>query len=89
MAPLVNVLVIPLAPLVLGGGVLTAILSLLIHPVGLFLGFWLNIILVYFVKVIAYFANLSWAEISLPYILRWLILPYYLLVFLYYRKKNQ
>ncbi|MDD3491460.1 MAG: ComEC/Rec2 family competence protein [Candidatus Pacebacteria bacterium] len=89
VAPLVNVLVIPLAPLVLGGGVLTAILSLLIHPVGLFLGFWLNIILVYFVKVIAYFANLSWAEISLPYILRWLILPYYLLVFLYYRKKNQ
>jgi len=87
VTPLTNILIIPFIPLILGGGIITAIFSFFIYPLGLFFGFCLNLILIYFIKIISYFANLSWAEIFIPYALRWLIIPYYFFVFLYYRRK--
>ena len=73
ITPLTNILLVPLVPLILGGGFITALASFIFYPLGLFLGFWLNLILVYFIKIISFFANLPWITILVPLDLRWLV----------------
>ncbi|MFA5360362.1 MAG: ComEC/Rec2 family competence protein [Candidatus Paceibacterota bacterium] len=88
VAPLTNILVVPLISLIIGGGFITALCAFIIYPLGLFFGFWLNLIMTYLLKVISYCANLPFAEIYISSSLRWLVVPFYLLIFLYFRKKS-
>jgi competence protein ComEC len=86
VAPFTNVLIIPFIPLLIGGGVITAFASFLFNPLGLFFGFFLNFILFYILKVVSFFSSLSWAEIYIPYVFRWSIIPYGIFIFIYLRK---
>ncbi|MDD5760446.1 MAG: ComEC/Rec2 family competence protein [Candidatus Pacebacteria bacterium] len=88
VAPLTNILVVPLVSLIIAGGFITALFAFIIYPLGLFFGFWLNLIMTYLLKIISYCAKLPFAELYIPYSLRWLIVPYYIFLFLYLRKKN-
>jgi competence protein ComEC len=88
VAPFTNILIIPLVPLIIGGGALTAIVSFLFYPFGLFCSIFLDFILSYALKVISFFSSLSWAEIYIPDIFRWVIIPYYIFIFIYLRKNK-
>ena len=88
IAPLANIILVPFVPLILGGGFIIALTCFIFYPLGLFLGFWFNLLLACFIKIISLFANLPWATILIPFDLRWLIVPYYFLVFWYYYKNN-
>jgi len=83
VAPITNLLILPFVPLVMTGGVIVAISSLLFYPLGLFLGALLNLILAYFLKVISLFSSLSWSQIYISSIFHWFIIPYYIFLFLY------
>ena len=78
VSPITNLLILPLVPLIMAGGAITALFSLLFYPLGLFLGALLNLILTYFLKVISLFSSLPWSQIYIPSILHWLIIPYYI-----------
>jgi len=88
VAPITNFLILPLVPLVMAGGAMVAISSLLFYPMGLFLGALLNLILAYLLKVISLFSSLSWSQIYIPSMLHWLIIPYYIFLFFYIRKNT-
>ncbi len=88
VSPVTNLLILPLVPLIMMGGVMVAISSLLFYPLGLFLGALLNLILAYFLKVIFLFSSLPWSQIYIPSILHWLIIPYYIFLFFYIRKRT-
>ena len=87
VSPITNLLIIPLVPLIMMGGIVVAISSLLFYPFGLFFGALLNLILVYFLKVVSLFSSLSWSQVYIPSILHWLIIPYYIFLFSYIYKK--
>ncbi len=88
VSPITNLLILPLVPLIMAGGAIVAISSLLFYPLGLFLGALLNLILAYFLKVISLFSSLPWSQIYIPSILHWLIIPYYIFLFFYIRKRT-
>jgi len=87
VAPITNLLIIPFVPFIMIGGAGVAILLLLFYPFGLFFGALLNLILVYFLKVVSLFSSLSWSQIYIPSILHWLIIPYYIFLFSYIHKR--
>ncbi len=88
VSPITNLLILPLVPLIMAGGAIVAISSLLFYPFGLFLGALLNLILAYFLKVISLFSSLSWSQIYIPSVLHWFIIPYYIFLFFYIRKRT-
>jgi competence protein ComEC len=88
VAPITNLLILPLVPFVMAGGAMVAISSLLFYPIGLFLGALLNLILAYLLKVISLFSSLPWSQIYIPSILHWLIIPYYIFLFFYIRRNT-
>lgn len=88
VSPITNLLILPFVPLIMAGGAMVALSSLLFYPFGLFLGTLLNLILAYFLQVVSLFSSLSWSQIYIPSILRWLIIPYYIFLFLYIRKRT-
>ena len=87
VSPITNLLILPFVSIIMAGGVIVALFSLLFYPFGLFLGALLNLILTYFLSVVSLFSSLSWSQIYIPSILRWLIIPYYIFLFLYIRKR--
>lgn len=89
VSPITNLLILPLVPLVMTGGAMVAFFSFVFYPLGLFLGALLNLILAYFLKVISLFSSLPLSQIYIPSILHWLIIPYYIFLFLYIRRKNR
>ena len=88
VSPITNLLILPFVPLIMAGGAMVALSSLLFYPFGLFLGTLLNLILAYFLKVVSLFSSLPWSQIYIPSILHWLIIPYYIFLFLYIRKRT-
>jgi len=87
VSPITNFLILPFVPLIMAGGAMVALFSLLFYPFGIFLGALLNLILTYFIKVVSLFSSLSWSQIYIPSILHWFIIPYYIFLFLYIRKR--
>ena len=87
VSPITNLLILPFVPLIMMGGIMVGISSLLFYPLGLLFGALLNLILVYFLGVISLFSFLPWSQIYIPSILHWLIIPYYIFLFSYIYKK--
>lgn len=84
-----NLLVLPFVPIIMLGIIATSVCSLLLYQLGLFFGFFLNLILSYFLKIIFIFSSLSWSQIYIPFTFRWFIFPYYIFLFLYLCRKNK
>ena len=87
VSPVTNLLILPFVPFIMMGGIMVGISSLLFYPFGLLSGALLDLILVYFLKVISLFSSLPWSQIYIPSILHWLIIPYYIFLFSYIYKK--
>lgn len=78
-----NLLVVPVLPLIIILGGVTAFFSWLFDPLGLFLGFVLQILLKYLLFIIRLFSAFPLSQIYLSSSLRWLVFPCYILLFIY------
>lgn len=78
VAPVVNLLVLPAVPMVMGLGALTAGLSFIFAPVAQLVGWLVWWMLSYIIKVAEWFAGWPWASLELPPLLWWLALLAYL-----------
>jgi len=91
VTPLTNLLIVPLVPIIMVFGFLVALLNFIFFPLALLLGFCLNLLLSYMLKIIALFSQWPMAEILFPHFKAiWLIIYYLLLIYyLYYERRKR
>ncbi len=89
VTPLSNLLVVPLVPIIMILGFLVVFLNFIFFPFALLLGFCLNLLLSYMLKIIILFSHWPIAEIFFPHFQAiWLII-YYLLLIYYLKCQNR
>jgi len=66
IAPLTNVLVLPIVPYVMGIGFLTVILAFIAFPLALLFGFITFFMLHYIILIVTFFADLPFAAVPVP-----------------------
>ncbi len=89
IAPLANILVVPLVPWAMGAGFIGLTVGLIWRPLGgiiIWLGWGFLLIII---KLAQWLADIPLASINLPKAALWFILPYYLLVIWWARKQKQ
>lgn len=91
VAPMVNFLVLPVIPMVMGLGALTAGLSFIFAPLGQLVGWLVWWLLSYIIKVAEWFAGWPWASWELPPVPWWLALLVYVCLWdwTYRRRKKE
>ncbi|MCX6811077.1 MAG: ComEC/Rec2 family competence protein, partial [Candidatus Berkelbacteria bacterium] len=91
VTPLTNLLIVPLVPIIMILGFLVAFLSFFFFPLAFLIGFCLNLLLSYMLKIIALFAQWPVAEIFFShYQIIWLIIYYFLLgYYVYYERRKR
>ncbi len=89
VAPLSNVLVVPILPFVMVLAFLVALTSLLSFSLALFLSFPCQIILSYLMGVMDFLAKQPWAFKTLPQFHWFWIFLFYFLLFLFYKKRGR
>jgi competence protein ComEC len=80
ISPLINALVLPVIPLIMILGLITAIFGLLWQPAALIASWFAWVPLTYFIKVVEWFGNLPWASFELGKISFWWVVGYYLVL---------
>lgn len=88
VAPLSNLMVVPLIPMIMILGFIVAILSFIFIPLAFIFGFCLHLLLLYIIKVIEILSHWHLAEIFLPHINIIFIIAYYLILFYYLCQKR-
>ncbi len=83
VAPLSNLLITPLVPLIMSLGLIVAFCSLFFSNLAVFFGFYLNLLLKYFLVIVERLAQLPWAEIFFPVFPGWLVSLCYLTLILW------
>lgn len=78
VAPLTNLLVVPIIPMIMIFGLIVALASFLLYPLGFLLGFFLNFLLSYVLWVVNLFSHWAWSEILLPPLPFWGVILIYL-----------
>lgn len=91
VTPLTNLLIVPLVPIIMVLGFLVAFLSFIFFPLAFLVGFCLNFLLSYMLKIIALFSHWPMAEILFPHFRAiWLIIYYFLLIrYLYHERRKR
>jgi len=89
VGPFANVLIVPLVPYVMILGLITALLSFIFYPLAIFIGFYLNLLLILIVGIIQFLSSLSFSEIYLPFGFRYLFLAFYFFPLWYIYKKDR
>ena len=91
VTPLTNLLIVPLVPIIMVLGFLVAFLSFIFFPLAFLVGFCLNFLLSYMLKIITLFSHWPMAEIFFPHFQAiWLIIYYLLLIYyLYYERRKR
>lgn len=80
---LTNVLVLWTVPIIMGLGFLAAVGGLVLMPIGLIVGFFCNMLLIYFVTLVTISASLPFATFEVGEFKLWMALVYYGIVFLF------
>jgi len=85
IAPITNILTVPLLPFVMVGGFLFVLAGMIWQPLGWIFS-WLNwLLLTYLTKMIDFFSRLPWASLSLKVSWVWIIIFYLILVLVTWR----
>lgn len=79
---LTNVLVLWTVPIIMGLGFLAAVGGLVMMPIGLIVGFFCNMLLIYFVTIVNISASLPFASFEVPEFKLWMACIYYGILFL-------
>jgi len=80
VSPLINILVLPVVPLIMILGAITAFLGLLWQPAAQIANWFAWVPLTYFIKVIEWFGNLPWVSFEVGKISFWWGVGYYLVL---------
>jgi len=80
IAPLANILVLPLVPLAMLLGFMAGILGVIFQPMGWVVGWLVWVVLTYIIWVLEKLASLPWAYFQLAKIGVWLLLACYLII---------
>jgi len=89
VAPIANILVLPVIPLTMLFGFITSILGLISTTLSSLTGFVSFVLLSYQIKVVEIFGSLSFASVKIEIFPVWLMLLFYLLYFYIYRRFSQ
>jgi competence protein ComEC len=89
LSPLVNVLVLPVVPLIMILGAITAIFGLVWQPLAQIAIWFAWVPLTYFIKIVEWFGKLPWVSFEVGKISFWWAVWYYLLLGLFYFWKNR
>jgi len=82
VAPLTNILILPLLPFIMAFGFLFAIAGMIFQPLGWFLSLPSWLLLTYLTKIIDYFSSFSFSAVLLEISWIWLLITYLILTFL-------
>lgn len=85
VAPLTNVLILPILPLIMGLGFLSGLAGLIWDSLGWFFSLPVSFLLIYLTKVVDVFSKISWSVYVLEISRIWLIISYLILGFLAWR----
>jgi len=85
VAPLTNLLVLPLLPFIMGLGFLSGLAGLIWVSLGWFLSLPVNILLIYLTKIADVFSAIPWSSYSLEISWVWLLVSYAFLGFFAWR----
>lgn len=80
LSPLINVLVLPVVPLIMTLGAITAFFGLICHSLAQIASWFTWVPLTYFIKVVEWFGNLSWVSFEVGKISFWWVIGYYLVL---------
>lgn len=90
VAPLTNILIVPLVPFAMILGFVIILLNFLFFPLALFVGFCLDFLLIYIIQVINIFSQWRLAEILFPPLnIYWIIIYYFLLIYYIYQANKK
>jgi len=89
LSPLVNVLVLPVIPIIMILGGITAFLGLVWQPLAQIASWFAWVLLTYFIKVVDWFGKLPWVSFEVGKISFWWAVWYYLLLGVFYFWKNR
>jgi competence protein ComEC len=79
VAPITNVLIVPLLPFIIGFGFIFSLASIIWQPLGWILSFPAWLLLTYLTKVVDWFSSISFATLTLKVSWLWLFLLYLIL----------
>jgi len=89
LSPLVNVLVLPVVPLIMILGAITALFGLIWQPAAQIASWFAWVPLTYFIKVVEWFGNLPWVSFAVGKISFWWVVGYYLVLgIIFFQKSN-
>ena len=79
VAPITNVLVVPLLPYIMGLGFIFGLIGMIFQPLGWILSWPCWLLLTYLTKVVDWFSSFSWASLTLEISWIWLAISYLIL----------
>ncbi len=86
LAPLTNILIVPILPLIMGLGFIFGITAMVFQPLGWVLSWPTWGILTYLIKLVEWFSGFSWSHIVIEnFHWIWLIISYLILIFVAWR----
>jgi len=88
IAPITNLLILPVVPVTMFFGFLTSVFGLASNLLGTLPGFVSFILLTYQIKIVEFFGNLPFVTISIKTFPIWLMFLVYLLYFYLYKKES-
>jgi len=88
ISPLVNTLVLPVVPIIMILGAITAFFGLICQPAALIASWFAWVPLTYFIKVVEWFGNFPWVSFELGKISFWWIVGYYLVLGIIFLNSN-
>jgi len=89
VAPLTNILIVPLLPLIMGLGFIFAFLGIIWLPLGWIFSLPAWLLLTYLTKIVDWFSNFSWSAYVLEISWVWLIISYLILGLIVWRIQEQ
>jgi len=89
ISPLVNVLALPVVPLIMFFGLIIGIFGFIWQPLALIASWFAWVPLTYFIKVIEWFGSLPWVSLEMGKISFWWAMGYYLVLGIIIFRKSQ
>ena len=90
VAPLANLLILPIIPLTMAVGFGSLIISAIYLPLGQWAGFLVWLPLTYIIRIVEYLGAFGWSAIDLPKFPWWLMVPMYgIMITIVYRLSSK
>jgi competence protein ComEC len=85
VAPIANILIVPLLPYIMVSGFIFGLIGMIFHPLGWILSWPCWLLLTYLTRAVDFFSQISWASLTLEISWVWLIIFYLILGLIIWR----